>query len=198
MLATRAEGSAVRRWRSPRALHFRTTAPSAHKIHPHTVGEGLAPPANPHKLPSAHNLHLQGDNALFSLHKRKKCQKRSVPTCRWIAPPPQLPSKKIPTSPHAQAIGANGVPQRDFRCPQSQIFPHRVRTADPKPHHAHCAPRAVWAQTGLVRGDFRPRTITFRSGATVSLPLTGEVARNARRRGLTALQFPTISRPRTR
>ena len=122
-------GSAVRRWRSPRALHFRTTAPSAH------------------------NLPLQGDNALFSLHKRKKCQKRSVPTCRWIAPPQKLPSKKIPTSPHAKIFGANGVPQRGYGFPHLGIFPHQVRWAEPKFYHAHCAPRAVWAQTGLVRGS---------------------------------------------
>ena len=34
---------------------------------------------------------------------------------------------------------------------------------------------------------------TFGSEATVSLPLTGEVARNARRRGLTAPKFRTTA-----
>ena len=38
---------------------------------------------------------------------------------------------------------------------------------------------------------------TIGSEATVSLPLTGEVARNARRRGLTAPKFRTNSRPCT-
>ena len=33
-----------------------------------------------------------------------------------------------------------------------------VAWCEPEPHHAPCAPRAVWAQTGLVRGSFRPRT----------------------------------------
>ena len=99
----------------------------------------------------------RGDHALFSLHKRKKFQKRSVQPCRLTAPPHKLPSKKIPTSPHARIVDANGLPQRDHRFPHSQIFPHRVRAAEPKPHHAHCAPRAAWAQTRLVRGGFPPQ-----------------------------------------
>ena len=33
-----------------------------------------------------------------------------------------------------------------------------VAWCEPDLHHAPCAPRAVWAQTGLVRGNFRPRT----------------------------------------
>ena len=78
-------------------------------------------------FPSAHNLPLQGDHALFSLHKRKKFQKRSVRACRSTAPTHRLPSKKIPTSPHARTFGSNGVPQKDYGFPHSQIFPHRVR-----------------------------------------------------------------------
>ena len=70
------------------------------------------------------------------------------------APPHHLPTRKIPTSPHARIVGANGVPQRNCKFPQSQIFPHRARTTKLEFYHAPCAPRAVWAQTGLVRGDF--------------------------------------------
>ena len=39
-----------------------------------------------------------------------------------------------------------------------------VAWCEPNPHHAHCAPRAVWAQTALVRGSFRLRTIKAPSG----------------------------------
>ena len=37
----------------------------------------------------------RGDHALFSLHKRKKFQKRSVQPCRLTAPTHRLPSKKF-------------------------------------------------------------------------------------------------------
>ena len=90
----------------------------------------------------------RGDNALFSLHKRKKFQKRSVRTCGSIALPHHLPSKEIPTSPHARIFGSNGVPQRDYKFPQSQIFPHGVHTTKPEFRHAPCAPRAIYFFVG--------------------------------------------------
>ena len=62
-------GSAVRRWRRARALHFRTTAPSAH------------------------NLPLQGDNALFSVThslpramSKKKVPKKKCANLRFDRP----------------------------------------------------------------------------------------------------------------
>ena len=39
----------------------------------------------------------------------------------------RLPSKKIPTSPHAMVFGSNGVPQRDCRFSHLGIFPHQAR-----------------------------------------------------------------------
>ena len=102
----------------------------------------------------------RGDHALFSLHKRKKFQKRSVQPCRLTAPPHRLPSKKIPTSPHARIVGSNGVPQRDHGFPHSRIFPHRVRSAESK---FHLTPRAPYGhRRGLRVGSFarkiHPRT----------------------------------------
>ena len=80
-------------------------------------------------LPSAHNLPFpsRGGFINFSLvctlwrkPKSWKSYKRSKQTCGLIASDAsvrvrthRLPSKKIPTSPHAMIFGSNGVPQRD-------------------------------------------------------------------------------------
>ena len=120
------------RWRSPRANHFRTHS----------------------------RLRTNFGSCTFFFTQKKKVPKKKCASLRLDrlcrkrqSTPLPLPTKKIPTSPHAMAFGSNGVPQKDYGFPQSQIFPHRVRTAEPEPYHAPRAPRAVWAQTGLVRGS---------------------------------------------
>ena len=52
-----------------------------------------------------------------------------------------------------------------------------MRTAESEPYHAPCAPRAVWAQTGLVRGGFLRAyaMAAFRHGCkTVIIPAANE------------------------
>ena len=120
------------------------------------VGEGLAPPATPVRAQSPCPSRTGGYKLFLS--QKEKVTKRSWQPCRLIAPPQKPPSKKIPTSPHARIFGANGVPQRDSRFPHWGILSHQLRWQEFEFYHAPCAPRAVWAQTGLVRGDFRLRT----------------------------------------
>ena len=105
----------------------------AEDVDPYNANE-LFPPTEP----SAHELSFPPRNGgfiNFFFPKKKKLQKEvgeraARPPCRTI-----YRQRKMVTSPHARPFGSNGVPQRDCKSPQSQIFPHEVRTENSKFQH---------------------------------------------------------------
>ena len=110
----------------------------------------------PHKLPSAHETHFPFRRVInFFFTKKKKLQKEvGEPAARPLLRPSIVP----PQATFPQICGALS----DFSAPRNHKILKlcsrkgsvnlTVAWCEPALYHAHCAPRAVWAQTGLVRG----------------------------------------------
>ena len=80
-------GSAVRRWRSPRALHFRTTAPSAHKLHSPLGGQCTFFFAQKKKVPKKKcaNLRFDRPDARATIQENSDLTSRTNFRCKWGA-----------------------------------------------------------------------------------------------------------------
>ena len=126
-------GSAVRRWRRARANHFIAHSP-----------------------PRTNSISLFGGLLTF-LCLKEKLQKKQT-NLRFDR---RRPSIVPPQATFPQICGALS----DFSAPRNHKILKlcsrkdsvnlTVAWCEPEPYHSPCAPRAVWAQTGLVRGDSR-------------------------------------------
>ena len=120
-------------WRSPRANHFIAHSPLRTK------------PISPF-----------GGIINFSLFERKVTKEANEPAVRSLLRPSIVP----PQATFPQICGAlsDFSTPRNHKilklCSRKDSVNLTVAWCEPEPHHAPCAPRAVWAQTGLVRGDF--------------------------------------------
>ena len=122
----------------------------------------------------------------FSLFERKVTkeanERAARPLLRPSIVPPQATFPKI-----CGALSDFSVPRNHKIlkfCSRKDSVNLTVAWCAPDLHHAPCAPRAVWAQTGLVRGDFRPRTISILTPSGAERPLASHSRVAQRREGV--------------
>ena len=110
----------------------------------------------------------RGDNALFSVPhslpramSKKKVPKKKLANLRLDRLRPSTVPPRFTFLKTCGALSDSSSPkiQKPLKlCSRKGSVNLTVAWCEPDPHHAHCAPRAVWAQTALVRGNSPLRT----------------------------------------